>query len=64
MIKRNFDYLIGKRIKAHGQEAYVTQVVHHRDYAAIHLDISIVVPTWEYTRDWVHFSEIQEIFNN
>jgi hypothetical protein len=64
MIKRNFDYLIGKKIKAHGQEAYVTQVIYQREYPQIYLDISIVVPTWEYTRDWVHPCEIQEIFNN
>lgn len=50
-------------VKAHGQEAVVTEVVFQNENIKFYLDRSIVVPSGEYTRDWVYIYEVSDYLN-
>ncbi len=53
--------MIGSTIVAYGQTATVVDVVTVDGEMLVYLDHPIVVPTAEYTRDYVKASEIQNV---
>jgi len=53
--------MIGSTIVAYGQTAIVVNVVTVSGEMLVYLDRSIVVPTAEYTRDYVKADEIQKV---
>lgn len=50
----------GATILTYGQEVKISQVVNVKGKNKIYLEHSIVVPTKEYTRDYINENEIQK----
>ena len=51
----------GSKILVFGQEAIIMQVMKHKNVYRYYLDRSIVIPTKEYTRDYISDDEIEKI---